>query len=292
MMPSLDKTFDKHKEVTKLGVTHAIGNVVLAPRVYENWAEVVATTIKRQEPARLVLKDGVTIEAEVGLRFVVREIFFKRVYNPSYLSIGPDDVVVDIGANNGVFTLFAATHTRNAVHAYEPSPRNLEILERNIAANNFHQVFVHGSAVSDRQGFAKLHLNPADGQQNLLTDHILPEKIERFKTRSDLNYLISDQTGTSIEIEVPTTTLVEIMDSNRLDHIDFLKLDCEGAEGSILQSTPGEYLLRVSKIAMEFHDHLSELNHDGIQGLLQSAGFTTRMKWNGKSPLGYLYAWQ
>src|SRR5436190_9839980 len=97
------------KEKRKVGIGYAVGNVVLAARAYENWAEVITATAKRQEPATVILKNGLTIEAEAGLRFVVREIFFKRVYNPTYLPIQEDDIVVDIGANNGIFTLFAAS---------------------------------------------------------------------------------------------------------------------------------------------------------------------------------------
>ena len=273
-------------------IGYALENVVLAARAYENWAEVIAATVKRREPTKVILKDGLTIEAEVDLRFLVREIFFKRMYNPAYLPIGDNDIVVDIGANNGVFTLFAASITRNAVHAFEPSPRNLEVLRRNIAVNGLHHVTAQGCAVSDKVGLAKLFLNPANGQQNLLSDHIIPDKIEQYKTCTDLNYLISGPDKAETYVEVPTTTLQEIMDCNHLEQIDFLKLDCEGAEGSILQSTPGEYLKRVRKIAMEFHNHLSELSHSDIQNILEAASFTTRLKWDTKSPLGYIYAWR
>lgn len=270
----------------------AIRNVVLAARAYENWGEVIVATTKRQEPAKVILKNGLKIEAEVGLRFVVREIFFEKVYTPAYLPIGENDVVVDIGANNGVFTLFAASITRKAVYAFEPSPRNLEVLNRNVALNGLYHVAIHNCAVSKKVGFAKLFLSAEDGMQNLLSDHILLEKIEQYKACTDLNYLTAGHDKAETYIEVPTTTLQEVMDSNNLEQIDFLKLDCEGAEGSILQSTPSEYLKRVRKIAMEFHDHLSEINHTDIQNILESAGFTTRLEWDTKSPFGYMYAWQ
>ncbi len=88
------------------------------------------------------------------------------------------------------------------------------------------------------------------------------------------------------------TTLQEFMDSNHIQKIDFLKLDCEGAEGAILFSTPDEYLRRIRKITMEFHDHLSQFIHDDIQKRLEEVGFTTKLKWDGTSALGYLYGWR
>ncbi len=275
-----------------MGIGYAIGNVVLATRAYENWAEVISTIVKKQEPAKITLKNGLIIEAEVCLRYLVREIFFRRVYTPAYLPIGNNDIVVDIGANNGVFTLFAASITRNAVYAFEPAPRNLEVLRRNIAVNGLHHVTAHDCAVSDKVGLAKLFLNPSIGGLNLLSEHIIPDKIEQYKASTELKYLTFGTDKAERYIEVPTTTLQEIMDSNNLEQIDFLKLDCEGAEGTILQSTPGEYLKRVRRIALEFHDHLSELNHTDIQNILEKAGFTTRLKWDRKSPLGYMYAWR
>lgn len=275
-----------------MGIGYAIGNVVLAARAYENWVEVIANTARRQEPPKVILKNGYTIEAEIGLRFIVREIFFERVYNPSYLPVEENDIVVDIGANDGVFTLFAASLTRNAIHAFEPSPRNLEVLRRNITVNGLHHVIAHGCAVSDEVGLAKLLLDPIDGQRNRLSDHIVHNKNEEYKILAKLNNPVSGLDEAKTYIEVPTTTLQEIMDCNKLEQIDFLKMDCEGSEGSILTSTSADCLQRIRKIALEFHDHLSELSHRDMQNILERSGFSTKLKWDRKSPLGYIYAWR
>ena len=64
-----------------MSIGYALGNVVLAARAYENWPEVITAIAKKQEPAKVILKNGFTIEAEVGLRFLVREIFFTRIFN-------------------------------------------------------------------------------------------------------------------------------------------------------------------------------------------------------------------
>jgi FkbM family methyltransferase len=273
-----------------MGISYAIGNIFLATQKYKNWAEIMIAIAKRKEPAKVILKNGLQIETEVALKFLVREIFFRKIYSPAYLPIQSNDVVVDIGANNGVFTLFAASITRNTVYAFEPFPRNFEFLKRNIAANGLSNVVAYDIAVSDKIGSTKLFLNPDCGMQNLLVDHIIPEKIEEFKNNEDLDYLSPKQLEKFIEVR--TTTLQEIMDSNNIKQVDFLKLDCEGAEGSILNSTSKEYLKRIRKIAMEFHDHLSHFNHNDIQKLLEDIGFMTKLKWDKKSPLGYLYAWR
>lgn len=275
-----------------MGIGYAVGNVMLAAQEFENWPEVMLSIAKKQEPTKIILKDGLQIEAAVGLRFLVREIFFAKTYNPPPLSIGPNDIVIDIGANCGVFTLFAASSTKNKVYAFEPAPGNFPILQRNIAVNGLSHVIAQRCAVSDKEGMTNLFLNPQDGQQNLLSEQIIPEKIEQYKLRPDLAYLLPRPGQSETHIQVPTTTLQAIIDDHQLARIDFLKLDCEGAEGAILASTPPSYLKKVRKLAMEFHDHLSPLSHNDLQALLKASGFTTRLVWDGSSPLGYLYGWQ
>lgn len=278
-----------------MSIHSKVANTLYATQKYKNWAEVILAQAKGQEPEKLVLKNGLRIESPIGLRALVNEIFFWKLYNPANLTIGSNDIVIDIGANTGVFTVFAASITHNTVLAFEPFPDTFEVLQRNIAANNLQHVIASCAAMSGKVGFAKLFLNPHDSRQNLLTEHIFHENIEHFQASEDLNYLKSGIEQSKNYIEVPTTTLPAIMDRHQIEQIDFLKLDCEGSEGSILNSTPKEYLKRVRKIAMEFHDHLSLLNHNQIQKLLEETGFTTKLEWYDKSPhspLGFLYGWR
>ncbi|CAN5904008.1 MAG: FkbM family methyltransferase [Gemmatimonadota bacterium] len=145
-------------------------------------------------------------------------------------------------------------------------------MERNLRQNGFERVVVHRAAVNDVAGSARLYLSEIGGG-HLLFDHNV-------------------QGGLAEWVEVPTVTLEQIMEDERLESIDFLKLDCEGAEGAILETTPRTCLRRVRQIAMEFHDNVSRLDHRAMEALLQDAGFRTQLRWNGRSPFGYLYAWQ
>lgn len=82
------------------------------------------------------------------------------------------------------------------------------------------------------------------------------------------------------------------MDRNNIEQIDFLKIDCEGAEGIIMSSLPKDYLQRIRKIVLEVHDEMSKLKHGQIQKMLEDVGFTTHMKWALESKLAFVYAWQ
>lgn len=119
------------------------------------------------------------------------------------------DVVVDIGANVGFFTLLAAklAGPRGAVYAFEPFPRNLDYLNRHVAANALANVHVLPVALSSQAGtaFFSAGANPASGQ-------------------------LSDRG----EVEVRTETLDALVASGRVAPPQFLKIDVEGGEAAVL----------------------------------------------------------
>lgn len=217
------------------------------------------------------MNDGIQIESPENymLPMVVSEVFFRKLYTPSDFSVEPNDIIVDIGAGVGEFSLFAANSTQNTVYAFEPSPKNFEFLERNIRRNSFRNIIAHNVAVSDNIGSARLFL-ASSGVGHLLFDH-------------------DDHGPLRDYIEVPTTTLESIIEHTKMEQIDILKMDCEGSEGAILMSTPIKYLTMVKKIVLEFHDHVSILNHNQIMQLLDNLGFTTELDWADNSLFGYIY---
>ena len=89
-----------------------------------------------------------------------------------------------------------------------------------------------------------------------------------------------------------STTLVNLIETYGIPRIDLLKMDCEGAEGDILRSTPADYLRKIPKIVLEFHDDASSLDHLTIATLLENMGFNVEVKRSGQSSFGYIYAYQ
>lgn len=237
----------------------------------QNWFETALPIATHKAPARVILKNGIRFESQALYWADMHSIIFQNIYTPPYLPIEKNDVVVDVGANIGVFTAYAAFRTQKAVYAFEPFPDNYAALEQNMRANRLTNVTTRMAAISDKSGTELISV--VDKSQH--------HRLKKFA---------HDGSGTYIEI--PSMTLQEIMDNEHLAQIDFLKLDCEGAEALILLSTPAEYLLRVKKIALEFHDHLSEVKHEHMQKLLEDMGFITRLEWDGKSVLGFIYAWR
>jgi FkbM family methyltransferase len=238
-----------------------------------NWPEVVDRGVIKRQESTLILRNGLRIAGPDGngaLR-MVWNIFHSGEYAPRGFEIGENDCVVDIGANIGIFTLFAARKTRNVVHAFEPFPGNFGYLRKNVLSNNYAHVSCHNRAVTDTLDPVKLCISKVSWGHRVFQGP-------------------SHKTPDGGFIEVPAITLKKIMDESDLEKIDYCKIDCEGAEGAILFSTPSSYLQRVRRIGLEFHDTVSSHSHQEISAMLEGLGFTVQKKWDGVSPFGHLFA--
>jgi FkbM family methyltransferase len=244
-------------------------------RRYANWREILAARGERGargNPAWVRLRSGERFEApeDVNAARIVNGVYFRKVYTPRGFGIGSDDAVVDVGANIGVFSVYAASRTRGPVLAIEPFPANFDFLERNLAHNDCERVLRMARAASDQEGTAKLYLG-RKGVTHQLFDH---------DERGALEHCV----------EVPTATLEQMLDEAGIARVDLLKLDCEGAEGLILRAASPSLLARIRRIALEFHDFASPLSHTELEALLSAAGFATRLEWDGRASTGFLYA--
>jgi FkbM family methyltransferase len=235
-----------------------------------NWREILSARRSKLPFPPFRLRSGLIVagagQSPLG---VVDLVLRKKVYTRPGFAIGPEDVVIDIGANIGMFTLMAASKTRGTVIAVEPSPPQFAALEANIAANGFTHVRAIQAAVSDREGAITLNVRRS------------PQGSTVFDAQTE---------KTVDSVEVPTVTLQGLLAEHGLERVDYLKMDCEGAEGLILPSTPPECLKRIRRIVFEFHDHLSPLRHEALQQVVENAGFRTRLEWKPGDRDGLIYA--
>lgn len=243
-------------------------------RNYKNWWEVVRCRLSYRPLLQLQLRNGIRIHGDKDsqLLAITDEIFFDRVYLNKNLHISPGDTVVDIGGNIGVFTLFASRLGAEKIFVFEPFPANVHLIRKNIRENFLKNVSIVQSAVSDKNGTAKLYL----GHHN--AGHLL---FDRNSVGQLENY-----------ISVPTTTLNALIKDHHMGKIDFLKLDCEGSEGAILNSSPPQVWKKIKQVAIEYHDNVSSLNHTEIEKRLVDFGFTTEVSSDEGSEFGYVYGWR
>lgn len=130
--------------------------------------------------------------------------------------LGAGDVFVDIGANCGLFSVFAANAVgaSGRVLAVEPQPEMARRLRFNAAANGFDQITLSETAIGEDEGEASL--NVKDGQFGLSSLH-------------------SDMAGAGASaVSVPVRPLLAIVQDAGLPRIDALKIDIEGFEDRAL----------------------------------------------------------
>ena len=227
----------------------------------------------RNPENRIKLKSGISISSPAAeeLLHPFEEIWIEGRYAPDGLGIPPGATVVDVGANVGVFTLWAVKCNAARVIAVEPSPRMCEYLSRNVSLNHFGNVTVVQAACGGRTGEAVLYSRGDEVLNTLYCRDVLGSEFRPL-------------------CRMPVLTLEDIFSRYGVETCHLLKLDCEGAEYDILLNTREDTLRRIQTIAMEYHVGLNE--HDPLELLsfLEAHGFKAE-----KTPLldpegGYLYA--
>jgi len=190
------------------------------------------------------------------------------VYDPPTLplELKGDSIVVDIGAQIGIFSCYAGSiASKGSIISIEPMPLNYRFLCHNIKRNGLRNVRTVEKAISAQSGVATLH-------------------IDRSHTGGH-SLLYEGDPGGSVDVEC--MTLEDVFKEFQIDRIDLLKMDCEGVEASVLMSTPPNLLSRVRQIAMEFHDNISPISRERMSGYLVEQGYKVI---SGKWPM--LYAWK
>jgi FkbM family methyltransferase len=180
----------------------------------------------------LRLRMGETIRCRINEFRAFAEIFVLGDYDIPGLDWNTVRSIVDVGANIGLATIWFARRAPTAkVLAVEPSPAALALLTANLAS----------SGVGHRATVLRIALGAATGVGYVL------------ETDSSVETRIRPSREIGHEQPVAVETLSTLLDQEHLPVIDVLKLDCEGAEYEILQSTNPDDLRRARSIVGEFH---------------------------------------
>ena len=233
-------------------------------RTMRNWPDVLLEDqLKRTGSVEYVLRNGVRYQVRPRTtdRDIILEIWNESCYTPAGFEISTADVVVDIGAHIGVFSVFASRlASKGRVYSVEPVPENFEMLKRNLIANGMDRVVALNLAVSDKRGVTDLFICGGN---------------------TGGNSLLSTFGGNAVtsRISVNTVSLSDMMSENAISEIDFLKMDCEGGEYAIMYSCPDRVVSSIKKISMEYHNIDSDKrNGKAMKAFLESKGFRVDMR--------------
>ena len=141
------------------------------------------------------------------------------IYGTAGGGIRPGDVVLDCGANVGLFVRKALDQGAGLVVAIEPGPENLASLRRNLSAEIASgRVVVYPKGVWDKPDTLTLRID----SQNSAADTF-----------------VGEHGSASAGIQVPLVPIDQLVDELRLTRVDFIKMDIEGAERKALAGARG-----------------------------------------------------
>jgi amino acid adenylation domain-containing protein/FkbM family methyltransferase len=235
--------------------------------------------------------------------FLYRQIFQEDEYARFGVTIAPGSVVVDVGANIGLFSLWAAGHAPDVrVISVEPNPDVLPYLRTNLELYGVRGEVVP-MAISDGPGTAQLtsfpHLTYLSGlgereeaavalvrSHSELAGQVMTDREKRVFA-SELGDRLTGTRHT-----VPTADLTSLFDRYGLTQVDLLKINVEGSELAVLTSLDHGYWPRIGQVCVEVERSASV--GPRIEELLSAAGFHTSQisDWSvgASAEVSYIYA--
>lgn len=171
----------------------------------------------------------------LGLQLLTEDVHEPQMTRLLMATLRPGDVFVDVGGNEGYFSILAASLVGDGkVHCIEPQQRLLPVLRENLRVNAVQNVIIHPVALSEREGEVALYLRPSTNTG--------ASSLKRHW-----------RIGTAKE-KVHTTTLDLLFTENSIESARLLKVDCEGAENLVVAGARRALKRQVIDfIAMEYH---------------------------------------
>lgn len=163
-----------------------------------------------------------------GFLVTYNELFANNLYK-----FKPDvhkDIILDCGANIGLSVLYFSIHyPEHKIYAFEPDPLIFDILSENVATFNLKNVRLFNMAVWDQEAELEFFTdNSLGGRINVAYENQVPRKVKATRLR---DYLDAD--------------------------VDFLKLDIEGAEDTVLRDCKDK-LGQLNSFFFEYHNDVNK----------------------------------
>jgi FkbM family methyltransferase len=175
-------------------------------------------------------------------------------------SLRPGMVFLDIGANEGFYSIFASRRVGNSgrVVAFEPSDREFERLQRNISLNKANNIQAESIALAEAPGRGKLR--------------ICEYGHEGQNTLGDFAHDVRQCGDQAVDIQ----RLDDYLSDHPFDRVDFIKMDVEGAEQRVLEGARQTLARYRPVILLELNDRALRFqgaNCQSVVSLLRSDGY-------------------
>ena len=212
-----------------------------------------------------------------------QEVDFLYPEMPLYLQHGitlhEGDTVFDVGANIGLFTLFASQLCNKNVniYAFEPIPSTFEILQRNIGRFDSDKIklFPYGLSHNSQTvtftfypnctGWSTIYPDDSQQQRDLMKKLALENlqdapgfirwlrPLPAWMRSHILDYKIN-RAFQAQQVTCQLKTISEIIHEYNIQQIDLLKIDVERSELDVLLGIDTQDWHKVKQVVLEVHD--------------------------------------
>lgn len=254
--------------------------------------------------APVVLRNGISI-VEINpyeTRFLYQEIFEERTYLKHGIELRPGDVIFDVGANIGLFSLFCLQEAEDvSIFAFDPAPHCADCFRSNLATAGA-RVRHFEAALLDKLGPQSFTYYPHYSiMSGLRADPAMDIEILRngaatqLGTRSDdpaisreLDFLVGTKLDDPVTFTCEGLTLSNVIDQAAVERIDLLKIDVEKAEGMVLRGIDEHHWPRIRQLVVEVHD-LGNAEHTTMISELRARGFDVEVSVADKLTASSIY---
>lgn len=202
--------------------------------------------------------------------FIWKEIYEDKVYMKNGITLTCNSVIVDIGANIGLFAVFLNEYYQGCrIYLVEPSPILCEIIKANTQQFK-EQVTVITAGISNKEKEAVFTFYPGYSIiSGFKTDLDKDYEFIRGGIRNQLSKLKLDKESEDRYVEsllqgkldkpqsfnTKLITLSNLIEKEKIANIDLLKIDAEGCEFEALEGLGQKDWKKIRQIVMEVHDH-------------------------------------
>lgn len=219
---------------------------------------------ERLNPRCEIDRDGTTLVYATPNRATqwrVDTLYTKEPVTIEWLGkLGPEDVLADVGANVGMYSIWAAKLRGTRVYAFEPESQNYALLNRNIVLNGLSgKVKAYCVALSDRAGYSELHLSEfAAGGSNHAYGEALNFKLEAMQAAYAQGCVAA--------------TLDGLVEAGVLPQPTHIKIDVDGFEHKVVAGAAKTVRNpKLRSMIVELNQNLEE--HRALMAELGTLGF-------------------
>jgi amino acid adenylation domain-containing protein/FkbM family methyltransferase len=217
---------------------------------------------------------------ESETRFMYTEIVTEDGYMLQNLQLGDKPVIIDAGANIGMFSTLVATLWQEAtIYAFEPMPEIYKCLSANAALHASGRLIALNEGLSDQSGESELHYyamntvmsGGGSNDKELLGDYVRSRYAATGEYSEDVISAVVSEALDATTVVCKMRTLSDVIDDYGLQHIDLVKIDVEEWEQKLMDGIRDEHWAVINNLIAEVHDIDGRMVY--LTNFLTSKGF-------------------